>query len=150
MRRQTSQMNIIRLLVSCSDLATWAHSGMLAKWRRVYVAMTTNGDALADANQRCVLDVCVCGWIIVRSMCRCLLAVIWRFANCYWKQQQYYNTRDAFRQRPISLDHSRVSIPLKRSYAVCSGAFLLEQKYYLIINSNFWQNIGEQKHTLYS
>jgi len=26
----------------------------------------------------------------------------------------------------------------------------LKQKYYLITNSNFWQNTGEQKHTLYS
>jgi len=57
---------------------------------------------------------------------------------------------DAFRQRLISLDRSRVSIPLERSYAVHSGAFLRKQKYYLITNSNFWQNIGEHKHTLYS
>jgi len=59
-------------------------------------------------------------------------------------------TTDAFRQWPISLDCSRVSIPLERSYAERSGAFLREQKYYLITNSNFWQNIGKQKHTLYT
>jgi len=57
---------------------------------------------------------------------------------------------DVSRQWPISLDRSCVAIPLERSYAVRSRVFLREQKYYLITNSNFWQNIGEEKCTIYS
>jgi len=40
--------------------------------------------------------------------------------------------------------------PIGAILAVRSGAFLREQKYYLITNSNFWENTDKQKHASYS
>jgi len=87
-------------------------------------------------------------WTFIHNFLRWCLKTPYVSMLEKWKMDP--RSRDAYRKRPILLDHSCVSIPLERSYAVHSGAFLREQKYYLITNSYFWQNTGEQKHTLYS
>jgi len=71
--------------------------------------------------------------------------------NCIRKKKKNWPARgDPETHSDNDSSHYHLLIPLERSYAVRSGALQREQKYYLITNSNFWQNTGEHKHTLYS